>query len=53
MLIKQNLDEKQVRFQRDNIPNRLGHIASNLARIRSFSHIADREAVLSVMLETK
>ncbi|MBD2385434.1 hypothetical protein [Cylindrospermum sp. FACHB-282] len=52
--MNQNLDEKQAHFQRDNnIPNRLGHIAANLARIRSFSHIAYKEAVTSIISETK
>ncbi|QLE54814.1 hypothetical protein [Nostoc sp. TCL26-01] len=48
----QNLDEKQSRFQSENTSNRLGHIASNLARIRTFCHTAYREAVESVADET-
>ncbi len=51
--MNQNLNEKQARFQKDNTSNRLGHIASNLARIRSFSNIAHKEAVSSVISETK
>ncbi|WP_256973153.1 hypothetical protein [Nostoc sp. T09] len=51
--MNQNLDEKQARFQRDNISTRLGHIAANLARIKSFSNVAYKEAVFSVILETK
>ncbi|MDZ8056184.1 MAG: hypothetical protein RMX68_033195 [Aulosira sp. ZfuVER01] len=51
--MNQNLDEKQVRFQGEKISTRLGHIASNLARIKSFFNIAYKEAVLSVILETK
>lgn len=51
--MNQNLNEKQARFQRDNIPNRLGHIASNLARVRSFCNIAYKEAVQSVIAETQ
>lgn len=51
--MNQNLDEKQARFQLNNIPNRLGHIAANLARIKSFSQIAYKEAVKSVIVETK
>ncbi len=38
--MNQNLDEKQARFQRNDIPHRLGDIASNLARVRSFCNIA-------------
>ncbi|MEA5620222.1 hypothetical protein VB711_20575 [Cronbergia sp. UHCC 0137] len=51
--MSENLDEKQARFQLNNIPNRLGHIAANLARIKSFSQIAYKEAVKSVISETK
>lgn len=51
--MNQNFDEKQTRFQLNNIPNRLGHIASNLARIKSFSQVAYKEAVRSVISETK
>ena len=51
--MNQNLDEKQARFQLNNIPNRLGHIAANLARIKSFSQIAYKEAVKSIIVETK
>lgn len=50
--MNQNLDKKQERFKRDNIVNRLGHIASNLARIRSFYNTAYQEAVQSVTDET-
>lgn len=51
--MNQNLDKKQERFQGENISIRLGHIASNLARIKSFSFIAHKEAVSSVIDETK
>ncbi|MBS9393985.1 MAG: hypothetical protein HEQ29_12820 [Dolichospermum sp. LBC05a] len=51
--MNQNLNEKQASFQFNNIPNRLGHIATNLARIKSFSQIAYKEAVKSVISETK
>ncbi|MBA3922501.1 MAG: hypothetical protein H0X31_12705 [Nostocaceae cyanobacterium] len=51
--MNQNLNEKQARFQHDNIPTRLGHIASDLARIKSFSSIAHKEVVSSVISETK
>ncbi|MEC4812128.1 MAG: hypothetical protein SAK29_02430 [Scytonema sp. PMC 1069.18] len=51
--MNQNLNEKQARFQRDDIPTRLGNLASNLARIKSFSNIAHIEAVSSVVYETK
>jgi len=51
--MNQNFNEKQARFQLNNIPNRLGHIAANLARIKSFSQIAYKEAVKSLISETK
>ncbi len=51
--MNENLDEKRTRFPLNNIPNRLGHIAANLARIKSFSQIAYKEAVKSVISETK
>lgn len=50
--MNQKLDEKQARFQSDNTSTRLGHIASNLARIRTFCNSAYREAVESVADET-
>ncbi len=50
--MNQNLDEKKVRFQSDNTSIRLGHIASNLARIRTFCNTAYKEAVESVTDET-
>ncbi|MBN3925222.1 hypothetical protein [Nostoc sp. NMS4] len=52
MDINQNLDKKQVRFQSDNTSTRLGHIASNLARLRTFCNTDYREAVESVTDET-
>ncbi|MGM3309769.1 hypothetical protein ACSQ6I_27935 [Anabaena sp. WFMT] len=51
--MNQNLDKKQTRFQLNEIPNRLGHIAANLARIKSFSQIAYKEAVKNVISKTK
>ncbi|MCL6749748.1 hypothetical protein KBT16_01630 [Nostoc sp. CCCryo 231-06] len=50
--MNQNLDKKQVYFQSENTSIRLGHIASNLARIRTFFHSAYKEAVESVTDET-
>lgn len=50
--MNQKLDEKQVRFQSENTSNRLGHIASNLARLRTFCTTAYPEAVESVADET-
>ena len=52
MDMNQKLDEKQVRFQSENTSNRLGHIASNLARLRTFCNTAYPEAVKSVANET-
>ncbi len=46
------LSEKQAQFQSDDIPHRLGHIASNLARVRSFCNTAYKEAVQMVIDET-
>ncbi|MDF5712366.1 MAG: hypothetical protein PUP93_00410 [Rhizonema sp. NSF051] len=48
-----NLNEKQARFQSDDIPHRLGHTASNLARVRSFCNTAYKEAVKSLLNETQ
>ncbi len=53
MDIKLNLDEKQARFQSDDISHRLGHTASNLARVRSFCNTAYKEAVKAVLNETQ
>ncbi|MEH1996611.1 hypothetical protein [Nostoc sp.] len=50
--MNQNLDEKQARLQSENTSLRLGHIASNLARIRTFCNSAYKEAVESVTDET-
>ncbi|MGF2037358.1 MAG: hypothetical protein RMZ43_018905 [Nostoc sp. CmiVER01] len=50
--MNQSLDEKQVHFQSENTSTRLGHIASNLARIRTFCNSAYKEAVESVTDET-
>jgi hypothetical protein len=50
---KSNLDEKKARFQNENIPHRLGHVASNLARIRSFFNRAYKKGVEVVIDETE
>ncbi|MGJ5633939.1 hypothetical protein [Nostoc sp. CALU 1950] len=50
--MNQKLDEKQARFQGENTSHRLGHIASNLARLRTFCDTAYKEAVESVTDET-
>ena len=50
--MNQKLDEKQARFQSFTTSTRLGHIASNLSRIRSFAQVAHKEAVVSVISET-
>ncbi len=50
--MNQKLDEKQARFQSEKASIRLGHIASNLARLRTFCNIAYPEAVESVADET-
>jgi hypothetical protein len=51
--IRLNLNEKQARFQSDDIPHRLGHTASNLARVRSFCNTAYKEAMAAVLNETQ
>ncbi|MBW4671529.1 MAG: hypothetical protein KME60_29915 [Cyanomargarita calcarea GSE-NOS-MK-12-04C] len=50
--MNQDLYEKKARFQSEKVATRLGHIASNLARIRSFSNTAYKEAVQIVTDET-
>ena len=50
---KSNLDEKKARFQNEDVPHRLGHVASNLARIRSFFNSAYKKAVKVVIDETE
>lgn len=50
--MNQKLDEKQARFQSDNTSTRLGHIASNLASLRTFCNTAYPQAVESVADET-
>lgn len=52
MDMNQKLNERQTRFQSENTSNRLGHIASNLARIITFCNTAYPEAVESVVDET-
>ena len=44
----------QDRYLREALPNRLGELAANLARISSFSHNAqNRDAVASLIEESK
>jgi len=44
----------QTRYLRDELPIRLGGIAANLSRVRSFAaHDANREAVASLFEESK
>ncbi len=46
--------QKQQRFQRDNIPTRLGNLAANLARIKSFlDDPAHGDLVVSLVEESK
>ena len=46
--------EIRARYLRDSVPVRLGGLATNLGRIRSFAgHEASREAVASLMDESK
>ena len=51
--MKSILSEEQVHFQRDNTSTRLGHIASNLARVRTFCSTSYEKGVLGVIAETK
>lgn len=49
-----NADTKKKRFLSDPIPIRLGGMAANLARVRSFSkNLANRSAVFDLFEETK
>ena len=50
---KSTLDEKKASFQSEDIPHRLGHIASNLARVRSFCNDAFKKGVEVVIDETE
>jgi hypothetical protein len=50
---KSNLDEKKAGFQNEDISHRLGHIASNLARVRSFFNSAFKKGVEVVIDETE
>jgi hypothetical protein len=51
--IKSNLDDKKARFQNEDTPHRLGDIASNLARIRSFFNSAFKKGIEVVIDETE
>jgi hypothetical protein len=53
VVMKSILSEEQVYFQRNSIFNRLGHIASNLARVRTFCRADYEKGVLAVIAETK
>jgi hypothetical protein len=49
-----NLAERKERYLRDSVPIRLGGLAANLARVKSFSkNIANQEAVYSLFEESK
>ncbi|RAM53102.1 MAG: hypothetical protein C6Y22_03190 [Hapalosiphonaceae cyanobacterium JJU2] len=46
--------KKQERFLQDDIPNRLGHLAANLARIKSFSDdVTHRDLVANLVKESR
>ncbi|WP_026736113.1 hypothetical protein [Fischerella sp. PCC 9605] len=48
------LTKKQERFLQDDIPTRLGHLATNLARIKSFSdNLAHPDFAVSLIRESK
>ncbi len=51
--MKSNISEEQIHFQRDNISLRLGHIASNLGRLRTLCHNSYEKGVLDVIAQTK
>jgi hypothetical protein len=49
-----NLAERKKRYLQDPVPIRLGGLAANLARVKSFSkNIANQEAVFSLFEESK
>ena len=49
-----NLADRRERYLQDPIPVRLGGLAANLARVKSFSkNIANQEAVFSLFEESK
>jgi hypothetical protein len=49
-----NRNEIQKRYLRDGLPVRLGGIAANLSRVKSFAeHEANREAAASLLEESK
>jgi hypothetical protein len=50
---KSNLDEKKAHFQNEDTSHRLGHIASNLARVRSFFNSAFKKGVEVIIDETE
>ncbi len=51
--MKSTLSEEQIYFQCDNTSLRLGHIASNLRRLRTFCHNSYEKGVLGVISQTK
>ncbi len=49
-----NLAERKERYLQDSVPIRLGGLAANLARVKSFSrNMANQEAVFSLFEESK
>jgi hypothetical protein len=49
-----NLAERKERYLQDEVPIRLGGLAANLARVKSFSsNLANQEAVFSLFEESK
>jgi hypothetical protein len=51
--MKSILSEEQIHFQRENTSLRLGHIASNLGRLRTFCHNNYEQGVLGIIEQTK
>lgn len=51
--MKLTLSEEQIHFQRENTSLRLGHIASNLGRLRTFCQNNYEQGVLGIIEQTK
>jgi hypothetical protein len=52
--MRKNWTAIRERYLRDKLPIRLGGLAANLARIKSFSnHVANRDLVESILEESK